>query len=76
MKKRKKRKLRKSARPRGGNYVNKVMESIPGLRDMLSPGSLTLVQVLHDDDCGIFSGQSCDCDPDLVVHPFVKPNLN
>ena len=67
MKKPKKRKLRKSARPHVGNYVKKVMElGVP------SPGTVAYVRVLHDDDCGIFSGQSCDCVLTLVVHP----NLN
>ena len=76
MKKGKKRKLRKNTGPQGGNYVNKVMESVPGLREMLSPGSLTLVTVLHDDWCGHFRGLPCDCDPDTVVQPIAKPNLD
>ena len=63
MKKPKKRKLRKGARPQGGNYVKKVE-------------NVTLVRVLHDDDCGIFSGESCDCVMTLVVRPDVEPTLN
>ncbi len=72
----KKRKKRKSARPQGGNYVSKVKELVPGLREMLSPGSLTLVTVLHDDWCGHFRGLPCNCDPDTVVHPVTKSSLD
>lgn len=45
----------------GGNYADK-LKRIVAQRD----GDLHGVgSVLHDDWCGIFEGNACDCDPDI-----------
>ena len=45
----------------GGNYVKKVRESI----EMPTQG-VHHVSILHDDWCGIFNGEACNCDPDII----------
>lgn len=35
-----------------------------------SPGVHHL-DILHDDDCGIFQGHACDCEPSIVSGPLI-----
>ena len=28
-----------------------------------TPGEVNLIDVMHDDWCGVFSGKSCNCNP-------------
>lgn len=41
------------------------------LADMLQfrPGQILMVEMAHDDDCGIdfATGRGCTCDPDIIV---------
>jgi hypothetical protein len=49
----------------GGNYVRKLarlMEKYPALQ-----GSAFAAEICHDDWCAIYSGQPCNCDPDVEV---------
>jgi hypothetical protein len=49
----------------GGNYVRKLarlIEKNPQLR-----GSAFSINICHDDWCAIYSGQPCNCDPDVEV---------
>lgn len=50
----------------GGNYCAEVIRQ--GCK--LPPGGqLYHVDIYHDDWCGMFSGRTCDCDPDIVIRP-------
>jgi hypothetical protein len=49
----------------GGNHVGKLarfIEKHPELR-----GRATAILIRHDDWCAIYSGQPCNCDPDVEV---------
>ncbi len=49
----------------GGNYVRKLarlMEKYPALQ-----GCAFAVKICHDNWCAIYSGQPCNCDPDIEV---------
>ena len=48
----------------GGNYVPRAL----GLVKKLGLGvGVHHVNVLHDDECGIFDGKPCNCDPDVEL---------
>ena len=36
------------------------------------PGSVGEIEIQHDNDCAIFKGGACNCDP-TVIHKEVKP---
>jgi hypothetical protein len=41
--------------------------------DALAPGTVRLMTVEHDTDCGLWRGRACDCEPDMVkVGPPVR----
>lgn len=52
-------------------YSAKVQRlGLAALRDgRLKPGTVRAVDVFHDNDCAIFSGGVCDCDPDVLLRP-------
>lgn len=50
----------------GGNYLRKVLE----IASAVEPGTGLLLTVLHDDWCGYWTGQRCDCDPEIVRRPL------
>lgn len=39
--------------------------------DPPKPGTVTHVEVRHDDDCAHWKGRSCDCDPAVASGPGV-----
>lgn len=42
------------------------------IREMgLRPGTITHVEILHDDDCGFWSGKPCDCEPEILSGPGI-----
>jgi len=49
----------------GGNYVPRVLELADQLAGQLRAGEHWLVVVAHDSWCGIFTGEPCNCDPEL-----------
>ena len=49
------------------NYQTKIAEAISKGNLIIPPaGSVTLLNVYHDDWCGSFQGKPCDCNPDIV----------
>ena len=46
------------------NYLRQIVKILP----TLTPGTGTVVDVLHDNWCSSWTGGVCDCDPELVVH--------
>lgn len=45
-------------------YVRRLMLAEPSM--MALPGSISMVKIEHDDDCAIFSGGICACDPNIT----------
>jgi hypothetical protein len=40
----------------------------------LSTCSLGLVDVYHDDWCGVYQGRYCNCDPEIRLRDFFEPD--
>lgn len=38
---------------------------------MPKKGEVRLVEILHDDECGVFLGGACDCAPDIASGPMI-----
>lgn len=49
------------------NYIKKLLALASEGKLDLAPGTLSHLHVLHDDDCAVWSGGFCDCDPVLVL---------
>jgi len=49
------------------NYRAKLEAMIRAGRLSLEPGAVYHIDVYHDDDCGVFEGGACDCEPEIVV---------
>ncbi len=47
------------------NHVYKIMALIQEGALRAEPGSIQSIDVAHDDWCGIFDGNQCNCDPDV-----------
>ncbi len=54
-----------SPRSKQHNHVNKIKVLIRKGVLRAEPGSIQSIEVAHDDDCGIFNGGLCNCDPDV-----------
>jgi hypothetical protein len=50
---------------KNGNYVAKLVEYCEANAETMKPGTFSVAQVLHDEWCQIFNGDSCNCDPDV-----------
>lgn len=48
------------------NYIKQILAAYQSEPSIKTPG-VKMVHVYHDDDCGIFKGKPCDCNPDVVV---------
>lgn len=48
-----------------GNYMKPILEA--WRRGVIPPGSLSAVQVAHDDWCAIHKGNDCNCNPQLLI---------
>ena len=59
--------------PRKHNYYRKVMELVERGEVQLCPGQVREVDIYHDDWCGIYRGDYCDCDPEIEVRPAMEP---
>ena len=42
-------------------YLRQALANVKHVR----PGEVVHVEVRHDDDCGIFEGRPCDCEPEV-----------
>lgn len=49
------------------NHVKKLQAKITAGELSVKRGTVQSIGVLHDDDCAIFDGGYCDCDPDIKV---------
>ena len=59
--------MSKNKRQKQHNYMHKILYlqrvgMIPG-----KAGDVSMVDVAHDDFCGIFGGRRCDCNPDVKL---------
>jgi hypothetical protein len=52
---------RNEGKPLEHNYLQVLRDF--AAENRLPPGSMTEVETLHDDWCGIFQGKRCDCNP-------------
>ena len=53
-------------------YYKKILDLYE--RGRLSGVSLGLVDIYHDDWCGIYRGGYCDCDPEVELQPWPEQN--
>jgi hypothetical protein len=51
--------------PARHNYVRKQLRMVAEGKLPVRPGRLQHVEVRHDDNCPIFGGGYCACDPDI-----------
>jgi hypothetical protein len=53
------------------NYMAKLDALVKEQGHRVEPGKAYVAEVRHDDDCDVFSGGPCDCNPDvrLVAQP-------
>jgi hypothetical protein len=58
--------------PTKHNYYKKILDLYE--RGWLSGVSLGFVDIYHDDWCGIYRGQYCNCNPDIKVRPLTGSN--
>jgi hypothetical protein len=49
------------------NHVKKLKRFIASGRILVMAGTVSLVDVAHDDWCRIFKGKRCNCDPEIRV---------
>jgi hypothetical protein len=54
--------------PTRHNYYRKLMEL--QRRGRIPAASLAEVDICHDDWCGVYEGNYCDCDPDVRLRPL------
>jgi hypothetical protein len=54
--------------PTKHNYYKKVLDLYR--RGKIPAGCLGLVDIYHDDWCGIYRGHYCNCDPDVELRPL------
>lgn len=56
------------------SYLQKLSRMVAEMG--LPPGAVYDVTVSHDDWCGIFSNQPCNCDPDISIVRLPDPTKN
>ncbi len=52
----------------GGNYRQAVRALLSSGQLPIRPGTVTHVEVLHDDWCAFWQGGVCDCEPEIRLH--------
>jgi hypothetical protein len=64
------------SQPRQHNYLVKLEELYR--QGLIPVPSVCWVDIYHDDWCGIYRGDYCNCDPDVQVHqlPHRDPGRN
>jgi hypothetical protein len=40
---------------------------------IIDKGSVAHATIAHDDDCNIYNGYECDCNPDITIHTTDGP---
>jgi hypothetical protein len=58
--------------PRRHNYYKDLMKFIE--QNDLLPGSVTEIDIYHDDWCRIYQGAYCNCNPELRRRPSPENN--
>ena len=53
--------------PTKHNYLKKLMKLYE--QGKIPSTSLTVVDIYHDDWCGVYQGEYCNCDPDIQLRP-------
>ena len=63
--------------PTTHNYMKKI-QKLRRQGKLPTTVGLNLIDVYHDDWCGINRGRRCNCDPDIRVqqHPHLDPERN
>ena len=51
-----------------GNYAAKLL-ALGELGLIGEPGKVQEVDIYHDDWCGVYRGQPCNCNPEIKVRP-------
>ena len=51
------------------NYMKKIA-MMQEAGQLGKPGALEEVTIMHDEECPIFSGGFCSCNPDITVKPL------
>ncbi len=51
------------------HYQTKLLEALLSGKLAIEPGQYKHVEIRHDDWCGIFKGERCNCEPDIVGIP-------
>ena len=49
------------------NYLPEILNLLAG--GGLKPGTVTVATVAHDGDCSLWSGGTCDCEPEVTITP-------
>jgi hypothetical protein len=49
------------------NYLDRLLRAVQRGHLKLKPRTVNGIEILHDDDCGIWTNQVCDCEPDVYV---------
>jgi hypothetical protein len=52
-----------------GNYLAAIMDAMSKWQWTGQPGEVTILNIYHDDNCGIFGGLDCDCNPVMIESP-------
>lgn len=55
------------------NYVKKIMELVDAGKLDPDPGALSHLHVFHNDDCAVWDGGLCDCEPEFVFEDGTRP---
>ena len=49
------------------DYVQRILNLIASGELQTEPGAVNHVHVYHDDSCAVFSGGTCNCDPEIKM---------
>jgi hypothetical protein len=52
------------------NYLTALLQHLLALE--IEPGTIVHTEVRHDDDCVIWKGKPCDCEPEIETSPEVQ----
>lgn len=54
-------------------YVKKMVRAYEVNKNLFKPGTVSIVNIYHDDGCEIFQGGECNCNFDMELE--VKPKV-
>jgi hypothetical protein len=58
--------------PKNDNFIKAILEAIKSGEMHIQRGQVTEVNVYHDDKCGIWNNEPCNCDPDIIQEPITE----